>query len=231
MPRPCVDDHPPRPNSCRICRWCADDSDIGAFHRRQWGEPAPSPSWEGGYAYPEREIVPGLLDPIPEAALQPVPERWPHDTRVMRRHREALLRLARADMPSPGPRHGAGVLLVGGGKYWPGIVIALKMLRDAGSTLPVQIWHRGSQEPVRRADLAGIADVELHDLTALTPTPRVLAGWEAKTLALLACGWERVFFQDADAYCLVDPAQRCWIGSRPRSRVCFWKTHPAPRRQ
>jgi SAM-dependent methyltransferase len=47
--------------------------------------------------------------------------------------------------------------------------------------------------------------VEIHDLTTLTPVPRLLGGWESKTVALLACGWDRVFFLDADAYCVADP--------------------------
>jgi SAM-dependent methyltransferase len=96
--------------------------------------------------------------------------------------------------------------MVGGGRYWPGIVVAVKMLRDTGSRLPVQIWHRGSLEPVRAADLAGIDAVEIHDLTTIAPAPRTLRGWEAKTVALRACGWERIFFLDADAYFLRDPA-------------------------
>jgi hypothetical protein len=174
---------------------------MGAFHRRLWGEPEPNEEPALG----PREIVPGLADPIAEPAFQPVPHGWPYDGRVVRRHREALFRLARAEMPSPGPRRGCGVLLVGGGRYWPGIVVAVGMLRDSGSRLPVQVWHRGDQEPVRPDDLAGHDPVAIHDLTALRPQPRILGGWEAKTLALLACGWERVFFLDADAYCLCDP--------------------------
>jgi hypothetical protein len=125
---------------------------------------------------------------------------------MMRRHGDALACLARARMPLPGPRSGAGVLLVGGGKFWPGIVVAVKMLRETGSRLPVQIWHRGSAEPVRLQDLDGLDDVAVHDLTAVAPVPRILGGWEAKTVALLACGWERIFYHDADAYCVADPA-------------------------
>jgi SAM-dependent methyltransferase len=201
VPRPCRRDHTPSPRTCRLCYWCADRSETGAFHRRLWGEPEP----DGRRAGPRRELVAGLPDPIPEPELTPLPPRWPYDPRVAHRHRAALWGLARAELPPPGPRSGAGVLVVGGGKYWPGIVVALRMLRDTGSTLPVQIWHRGSHEPVRAADLAGLG-AAVHDLTALAPAPRILRGWEAKTVALLACGWERVFFLDADAYCVDDPA-------------------------
>jgi hypothetical protein len=225
VPRPCHEDHPLSPLTCRMCLWSADDSDLGAFYRRLWGEPEPGEAHRGAFADPRREIVPGLLDPIQEPALQPAPERWPHDPRVIRRHRDALYKLAQPEMPPCGVRRGKGVLLVGGGKYWPGIVVAVKMLRDTGSTLPVQIWHRGSQEPVRRDDLAGIAGVEIHDLTTIAPPSRMLGGWEAKTVALLACGWERILYLDADAYCVADPA---WMLDRLSSAepFLFWADFP-----
>src|SRR6202040_426567 len=116
-------------------------------------------------------------------ARQAAPEQWPHDPRVIERHREALFRLARVELPPCGPRRGAGVLFIGGGKYWPGIVVGVRMLRDTGSTLPVQICHRGHSEPVHRDDLAGISDVSIHDLTALMPKARVLGGCVRKTVA------------------------------------------------
>jgi SAM-dependent methyltransferase len=219
VPRPCLADHPPSPRTCRVCHWCADRSATGAFHRRLWDEPDP----DGAPAL--REVVPGLPDPIPEPELCPVPPGWAHGRAVVRRHREALFRLARAELPGPGPRAGAGVLLVGGGRYWPGIVVAVRMLREAGSRLPVQVWHRGPLEPVRPADLAGMEGVTFHDLTALAPAPRTLRGWEAKTVALLACGWERVFFLDADAYCVAGPEPLLERLS-PAEPFLFWEDLP-----
>ena len=225
MPRPCCHDHPLSPPTCRLCFWCADSSEMGELHRRLWDEPEPG---DGLYTPAAREIVPGLLDPIPEDYFQSMPNRWLSDPRVIRRHREALLHLARAEMPDPGERSGTGVLLIGGGKYWPGAVIAVKMLRDTGCTLPIQIWYRGDRESVRPEDLDGLLGVEIRDLTALQPVPRVLRGWESKTVALLATGWERVFYLDADAYLLIDPAS---ILDRlsVEEPFLFWEDH-APAR-
>ena len=179
---------------------------MGSFYRRHWGEPEPAGRLGGALGHPPRQLVPGLLDPIPEAESYPVARSWAHDSRVIRRHRDALFALAGADLPPPGPRQGAGIVMLGGGRYWPGSVVSLKMLRDTGCRLPVQIWHRGAAEPIRRQDLDGMEGVEIHDLTTLAPPPRILRGWDAKTVAMLACGWERIFILDADAYLLRDPA-------------------------
>lgn len=226
MPRPCFRDHPLSPPTCRICYWCADVSELGVFYRRLWGEPEPD-SWLGSACgYPPREIVPGLLDPIPESEVRPPPRGWTHDPRVIWRHREALFALARVPLPSPGPRYGAGIVMAGGGRYWPGIVVALKMLRDTGCRLPVQIWHRGAAEPVRPCDLEGIEGVQIRDLTTLSPQPRILRGWDAKTVALLASGWERIFFLDADAYFLRDPTPLLERLSAAEPFL-FWQDVPA----
>jgi hypothetical protein len=198
LPRPCQATHRLSPHSCRICHWCLDPSERGQFHRRFWDEPEPPHP-------PAREIVPGLADPLQEAELDPTPGDWAFRPEVAHRHRRALFQLARTPLPAPGRREGAGVLLLGGGRYWAGCVVAVRMLRDTGCRLPVQIWHRGQQEPIQPDDLTGVERVEVRDLTALQPAPRILRGWESKTVALLACGWERVFFLDADAYCVRDP--------------------------
>jgi SAM-dependent methyltransferase len=181
-----------------------DHSERASQSRRLWGEAEPLSLY--GSVYPSREIVPGLLDPIADPAFSNVPEWWPHDPNIVKRHREAILSLVGATMPSFGRRAGAGVVMIGGGKYWPGNVVSVRMLRDTGSNLPVQIWHRGDAEPVQAQDLADIAGVQIRDLTSIEPAPRILRGWDAKTTAILASNWERVFFLDADAYCLADPA-------------------------
>jgi SAM-dependent methyltransferase len=103
------------------------------------------------------------------------------------------------------------------------------MLRETGCRLPVQIWHRGAEEPVRPSDLDGLGTVTVHDLTAVRTAPRRLVGWEAKTVALLASGLERVFFHDSDAYCVADPTGLLDRLS-PEEPFLFWEDLPGTSR-
>lgn len=224
MPRPCVLDHSPRPRACRVCQLCADPSEVGLFHRQLWDEPEP----DGLFAIPPapqaRDLLPNVPDPIPDPELKPLPWNWARLPSVIERHRAAFIRVAQAPLVPP-PRKGRGVLLLGGGKFWPGNVLAVKMLRDTGCTLPIQIWHRGDEEPVWPDNLAGFSDVEIRNLKDIRPAPRRLLGWESKTVAMLASGWERIFFHDADAYCVADPAPVLDRLS-PAEPFLFWEDLP-----
>src|SRR5262245_22488347 len=140
MARPCALAHPPSPKTCRDCHWCADPPPAGAVHRRLWGEPEP-----GEPAGRLPALVPGLPDPIPDSNRSRS-AAWAREPAVVRRHRDAFARLAGGPIPRPESRSGAGVLMVGGGKWWAGNVLAVRMLRDTGCTLPVQIWHAGADE-------------------------------------------------------------------------------------
>ena len=108
--------------------------------------------------------------------------------------------------PYPGGRTGRGVVYVGGGKYEAGIYCGVRMLRDLGCTLPVQVWHRGTHELVSVAvrDLPGVTviDAETHPDRNKW---RRLGGWELKMTAALNSGFREVIYADADAYFVADP--------------------------
>lgn len=144
--------------------------------------------------------------------------RWARQADVKDAHIRELAAVA-STPHTPPALEGDGVVICGGGRYWPMIELSVRMLREV-SALPVQIWHRGSGEPVSPEDLAGVEGVEYRDTTALRPAPRILGGWEAKTLALLHCGWRRVLYLDADAYCVADPAAFLELASA--HRFVFW---------
>ncbi|HYH68594.1 MAG TPA: class I SAM-dependent methyltransferase [Urbifossiella sp.] len=163
-------------------------------------------------------IIPGMLDPL-VGGWRP-PGQWCDDPAEVERHAAAARRLATGAVPDPPPADGTAVVTCGGGKYWPGIVVMVRMLREAGCTLPVEVWYRGSCETVNPTDVMGLG-VELIDadeLAAARGDNRVprgrssVGGWEAKLYALTHTRRRHVAFIDADAYFLTDPGRLLDLG-------------------
>jgi acetyltransferase-like isoleucine patch superfamily enzyme len=139
-------------------------------------------------------------DPIPEPELKPLPKGWATNPEVKNRHIAAFRRMIQTTFEPPEGLEGDGIVMCGGGKFWPGIVVAAKMLRDTGCKLPLHVYHRGSDEKVHPHEGMTIFDAE-----KINPKPRIIRGWETKTLAILHSGFRRVLYIDADAYCVADP--------------------------
>jgi hypothetical protein len=121
---------------------------------------------------------------------------------VRDQHVQALGAVVARDYRPPRYLEGDGIVYCGEGRYWPMIVIAVRLLREAGCYLPVQVWHNGPAGP----DLGDVPGVTLVDvrLFQLAHPARVLRGWEAKTYAIAHCGLRRVLYLDADAYAVAD---------------------------
>lgn len=170
------------------------------------------------------ELLPGLADPLSEKRLDYLPPQWPESRAVRARHRAALVALVGAQLPPCPPRAGAGVVFVGGGKYWPMLRAAARMTR-AYSGLPIRIYFRGEDEPVAPAELADVPGLSFHNLAALGPY-RTLGGWEAKTCALLDVPWERCLYLDADAYLVGDVGPLLALVGPERPFV-YWSDHDA----
>jgi hypothetical protein len=100
------------------------------------------------------------------------------------------------------------------------------MLRHVGWRHPIQIWHRGSEEPVsdriRRLSGVEVIDAETHPAR---PTRRLLGGWEVKTFALLHCPFEEVLFLDADCYPVADPSE-CFEPVHNPHGIVTWPDNP-----
>lgn len=134
----------------------------------------------------------------------------PYDDRVQK-----LIQQAEFTFPDSryGRGKGDGVIYVGGGKYWEGIVAGILMLRDVGSTLPVEVWYRGDSEKINPIDVVNLG-VEIFDIDEMgrklgdnrVVTGNLLkGGWEAKLYAIYHSEFDRVLFLDADAYVVANP--------------------------
>ena len=143
---------------------------------------------------------PGLADPIPGPELTPKPSDWARQLEQVAKHLEALRNVISMPLP-PAKGAGSGILYVGGGPYWPGIVIGIRLLREMGCNLPIQVWHRGDDEPIDLNLLNGLGGVTAINSKLFAQEnggARILRGWEQKLLALAHCGWERVLYLDAE---------------------------------
>jgi hypothetical protein len=157
-----------------------------------------------------RKVYGDLVDPI-QAVEGVVSNEWFANQEVIDEHLQAFKHLLELQpiFPPPETCFGDGVVIVGGGRFSEGIVIACKLLRKLGNNLPIQIWHRGQElEPLPVALLASIPGVSIHDSlehAAKFNPARILRGWEQKVHAIVHCGFERVLYLDADAYFVADP--------------------------
>jgi len=106
---------------------------------------------------------------------------------------------------------GLGVIYVGGGVYWPGIVVGVKMLRHMGCMLPVEIWYRGNVEAIDKSDLEDVYGVTYHNIDSMRDASTLEradgpgGGWQAKLFALMHTRLTKVLYLDADAYVVNDP--------------------------
>jgi hypothetical protein len=152
----------------------------------------------------EALLVPGVPDPIAEPE-RPRPAGWAKRPEVAIAHAVALRELAARDFGTPERAEGDGIVTMGEGRFWPGLVVAVKVTREVTS-LPVQVWYDPRRGAVSLDDLAGVPGVTFHDLSAVKPAPRSTGGWASKTTALLGSGLRRALWIDADAYFVADPA-------------------------
>lgn len=171
-------------------------------------------------------LLPDFDDPIPEPEAASVRPDWPHCPVTVARHHAALNQLLASTYRYPGGS-GRGVLYVGGGKYWPGIAVGIRLLRELGCNLPVEVWYRGDEEPVDAGDVAHLDGITFHDCKAMARErgdARILRGWEAKHYALTHTTLNTVLYLDADAYCVADPTPLFELADK--HGFVFWEDLP-----
>jgi len=226
-----------RESVCRLCperrtkgvyRWCAAKDVIGGewhdcarsrsarFSARLTLGPVTCSRWE-----PTTCPLCSIVDPIidPERAT---PAGWRNDPAVADRHRFALDEMLSRRFDPPSGLAGDGIVYCGEGRYWPGIVIGVRLLRESGCRLPVQVWHNGpagvglADDPLTRL-------IDAREFRRAHPA-RILRGWEIKTYAIAHSGFRRVLYLDADAYCVADPAPAFEL--LDDARFAFWSDLP-----
>jgi SAM-dependent methyltransferase len=165
------------------------------------------------------EIIPGVPDPLPEVPVSGNHKQWASMPKVKARHRAAIESLLALDFGIPLQASGDGIVICGGGIYWPMSALAIQMIRDV-CDLPIYFYHRGKNEPINAKDVQDLPDITITDLTQVGKY-RILGGWEAKAAALLHCPFARVLYLDADAYPTTDPADFINLADEIHPLVCW----------
>ncbi len=119
----------------------------------------------------------------------------------------AAFEAAAANIPPAPPYSGSGIVICAGGPFVPSAYTVVRLLRDKGVTLPIEIWYAGPDE---MPDWAAMAfepwNVALNDVTPYYPGRPVkeLRGWPIKPAALMSSRFRHVLFLDADCFPLRD---------------------------
>jgi hypothetical protein len=105
---------------------------------------------------------------------------------------------------------GAGVVIAAGGlAYLVNAWVVVKLLRQRGCGLPIEVWHLGPEEmpePLARLfRTSGVACVDAHERFAKQPV-RQVRGWALKPYAALASRFRHVLLLDADNVPTLDPS-------------------------
>lgn len=152
-----------------------------------------------------------------------MPDGWRFWPSIQAAHR-ILVERCLTTMPCypEGRFSGRGAIICGGGRYEAGVYVACRMLRHVGWEHPMQVWHRGQDEPVsdrvRRLPGVEVVDAEAHPARA---ERRHLAGWEVKSFAILNCPFEEVLYLDADCYPIFNP-DTCFAPAHNPHGIVTW---------
>ena len=146
-------------------------------------------------------------------------------------YREMLAQFLKSIPEFPEQRfQGRGIVLCGGGEvYFPCIWVCVRMLRNFGCTLPIELWYRGPRE--MSDDMKALLepyDVVFKDSFAVArefPVRR-LDGWELKPYAILNSSFTEVLYIDADNVVVRNPE---FLFDTPLYRetgALFWQDVP-----
>ena len=146
-----------------------------------------------------------------EALRQPPrdwPQDWPSWGTTLEAHRRLAAEYEAEAPPYPAGRYrGRGIVIPGGGPFFPGLYVTVCMIRHFGCRLPIEVWHHGTNEPVIAHLLEPLGvrfvDTDAH-MDAERPPPRLRGGWASKLYVLLHSSFEEVLFLDSDCYPIAD---------------------------
>lgn len=105
----------------------------------------------------------------------------------------------------PGIFSGRGLVLTGGGTYFPMLLVAVKWIRDIDPTTPIEVFmgDASEYEPTYCDELFPTLNtkcVVLENVMGKNLYKEVLSKYAFKPLAILMSSFDEVYFMDADSY-------------------------------
>lgn len=123
--------------------------------------------------------------------------------------------------PFPDSYQGKGIVMcIGGFSYYTCGLIAIKMIRDTGCTLPIEAWYKGNElsEEVK-SELAKY-DVVCRNFYDLGITDA--KGYALKPLSILHSSFKEICFIDADNICIQNPELLFSTSQYQQYGTIFW---------
>jgi hypothetical protein len=143
---------------------------------------------------------------------RPQPDGWWTWPNVQEAQRRAAAHHIATLPPYPRRFRGRGIVIAGGGRYFPAAYVTVRVLRRVGCTLPIQLWHlAGEVDASMRGILRplGVRCVNADTVARRHPfrfcEGHWWKGWQLKPYAIVHCSFREVLFLDADCYPARDP--------------------------
>lgn len=186
---------------------------------------------------PIRELADLILNnPLPPGAMErealrivaphgPVFGAWREHWPIQRAYYLAARHILKNPPPAP-QGEGRGIVIAGGGRYWPSAYVTIRMIRHMGSKLPIQLWYfgrRGEKDQFYE-DLVRPLGVECIDADEMRKSKpyRILNGFEVKMYAAVHSPFAEVLFLDADSYPVQNPDRLFDCPDYRETGAIFW---------
>lgn len=118
---------------------------------------------------------------------------------------------------------GRGIVTVAGGYcYFTCAYVMIRMLRQLGCELPIEMWYLpGEIPPFARQLINDIPGVHLHNLADYCPF-EIKGKFTVKPVSLWCSGFDEILFLDADNNCLRDPTYLFDTPEYRKYQTIFW---------
>ncbi len=140
------------------------------------------------------------------------PNEWWSWENVQAAHRRIADQAIEQTPAWPARFRGRGIVVVGGGKYFVSAYVTIRVLRQLGCQLPIELWHLEGEIDESMRQVIEPLGVRCIDADAFVRNERFRfipghwwRGWQLKAVALRNCSFREVLLLDADSYPVRNP--------------------------